>query len=87
MKVKKLLLRAYYESDGEYIFFPDNPHHNECFENVDVEITEKPIVLAGEKYVFDVVTISGQEPIECEVLDEVHRTDGTVVIDICQDWG
>lgn len=87
MKAKKLLIQAYYGLGDEYISFPDNPHHNKTFENVDVKITEKRIVIAGESFTVDVVTISGQDPIECEVIGEVHRTDGTVVIDICQDWG
>ena len=87
MKVKKVVIKAYYNLDGEYIPFDSNPLHNTSYGNVDVVIKEKEKEICGVKLIVDVIEISGQKPIECELVDEYQDSDGTLIIKICQDWG
>ena len=87
MKVKKVILKAYYGLDGEYIPFDSNPLHDTSYENVEVVISQKERVICGINFVEDVVEISGQEPIECELVGTYEDSDGTLIIRICQDWG
>ena len=37
MKYSKVLIKAYYNLNGEYISFPDNPLHGKIYENVYVK--------------------------------------------------
>lgn len=87
MKVKKVLLRGYYNLDGEYLPFADNPLHGKTFSNVDVSFSEHTRNIGGVAYVSDIVNIEGCEPIECELVGHHKTADGTLVISICQDWG
>ena len=87
MKVKKVLLQAYYDLNGEYLVFPDNPLHNQTFENVDVKISKTTNTICGIRFAVDVITISGQEPIECKLVSRRKNAEGTLVIQLCQDWG
>ena len=87
MKVKKLVIKALYDLNGEYIIFPDNPLHNTTYENVDVKIEKKEWKIGGESYMVDVITISGQDSIECELVSRHKDEDGTLTLKICQDWG
>lgn len=87
MKVKKAVIKAYYNLDGEYILFDSNPLHDTSYENVEVIIKEEEKMMCGIGFIVDIVEISGQEPIECELIG-IHRdSDSTLIIRICQDWG
>ena len=87
MKVKKLVIKALYDLNGEYIPFPQNPLHNTTYENVDVKTEKEEWKIGGESFLVDVITISGQEPIECELVSRRKDANGTLILDICQDWG
>lgn len=86
MKVKKTIIKAYYDLDGDLISFPDNPLHGKSYENVEITIKNKVHKICGIAFDVDVIEIEGQELIECELIDTVDL-DGTLVIKICQDWG
>jgi len=90
MKVKKVILRGYYNLAGEYLPFEDNPHHGKTYNNVAVSVETKfESRPDGGLSAIDYVKVEGCEPIECELVS--HHTypteDGTLVIGICQDWG
>lgn len=87
MEVKKLLIRALYGLHGEYIEFPDNPLHGKEYHNVNVDFKTSVNKIHGIEFTTDVIEIEGEEPIECEIICRVSRTDGTEIVDICQDWG
>ena len=87
MKVNKVVLKGYYNLDGEHLPFEDNPHHGETYNNVDVSFTEKLVAIGNSTLSFDVVNIEGCEPIVCELVGHHKEADGTLVISICEDWG
>ena len=87
MKYKKVILQAYYGLDDGYFEFPQNPLHGKTFYNVNVEFSETTQIIHGIEFVWDVIEIEGEEPIECELVGQIHRTDGTLIIQICEDWG
>ena len=84
---KKVILQTYYNLNGEYSTFPDNPLHNKTYTNVGVKITKDHRTTCGVGYEVDVVRIEGQRPIDCELVGQRIGADGTLVIGICQDWG
>ena len=86
MKVKKAIIKAYYDLNGDLISFPDNPLHDRSYENIEVVFKHKVREICGIPFECDIVEIEGQEPIECELIDTVDL-DGTLIIKICQDWG
>lgn len=86
MKVKSAVLRAYYDLDETYIEFPENPLHGRVYNDVDVEFDEVTRKICGIDFVFDVIKIEGEEPIECELLD-YYYSNGALIIELCQDWG
>jgi hypothetical protein len=83
---KKVILQTYYNLDGDYIIFEDNPLHRAKYENVKVVITKEYIRLTHMNIKVDVIRIDGQEPIECELVDYVEDGD-TLIVKLCQDWG
>ena len=87
MKFRKVVLQTYYDLDGEYISFPENPLHNKLYENVEVKFEKKINIIHGMRFIWDVIKIPGQEPIECEMLNHYRDPNGILVIRICQDWG
>ena len=87
MKVKKAIIKAYYNLDGEYLSFPDNPLHGQTYENVNIDIKQVTYETSGIEFVADVVEIEGQEPIECELVGCFKPYEDTLIIKICQDWG
>ena len=87
MKVKNVVIRAYYNLDGDYITFPENPLHGKEFHNVNIEFKIKTNIICGVAFDWDVIEIEGEEPIECELVDKVYLPDGTLIIKICEDWG
>ena len=85
---KKVVLRTYYNLDGDYITFPENPLHDKTFENVGVIISDKISSIAGFKVKEQIIYItnSDEEPIGCELVGYVEDGD-TLIIKLCQDWG
>ena len=86
-KVKKVVLYGYYNLNGEYLVFDDNPLHGKTFSNVNVSISRESKTVAGSAYLVDVIAIEGCETIECELVGYCFAADGTLEISICQDWG
>ena len=87
MKVNKAVIKAYYDLNGDLISFPDNPLHDTSYENVNIEFKKESHKISDIEFVFDIVEIEGQEPIECELIGKSTNPDGTLIIKICQDWG
>lgn len=87
MKIKKLLIRTYYGLHGDYIEFPDNHLNGKTYENVNVKLKRETRTIHGLDFTIDIVDIEGQEPIECELVARRKDVSGTLIIDICQDWG
>lgn len=85
---KKVILHAYYNLDGDYITFPDNPLHGKTYENVGVVISNKITSYCGFKVKEQVIYItnSNEEPIGCELVDYIEDGDN-LIIKLCQDWG
>lgn len=86
MKVKKVILKTYYCLNGEYILFDSNPLHNQSYDNVEVKFKEVTQTICDVDYIWDVIEIEGQEPIDCELIG-MMELDDKLVIKICQDWG
>ena len=86
-KFGKVQIKAYYDLDGEYILFPDNPLHGKTFENVTVTFKTKRHIIGDTSFLLNIIEIEGQEPIECELLGSRKLPDGSLLIEICQDWG
>ena len=87
MKAKKVILQTYYNLDGNYIVWEYDPLHNTEYENANVKIKRVKRTLCGITFDIDVIDIEGYEPIECELLGALNESDGTLIIQICQDWG
>jgi hypothetical protein len=87
MKVKKVVLHTYYNLDGEYIPFPDNPLHNQTYENVNVVFKKEINVIHGMRFISDIIDIQGHESIDCELINHYKDPNGTLIIRLCQDWG
>ena len=85
---KKVTLLTYYNLDGDYITFPDNPLHGKTYENVGVLISNKITSYGGFKVKEQVIYItnSNEEPIGCELVGVVEDGDD-LIIKLCQDWG
>ena len=83
---KKVILQTYYNLDGNYIVFEDNPLHRTTYENVNVVITREYIRLTHMNIAVNVIRIDGHEPIECEFVGCVEDGD-TLILKLCQDWG
>ena len=86
---KKVRFEAVYSLDDGYIPFPDNPNHGKEFENVSVEIKKEKQTWHGIQVEVDVIRIGGENPltIECELVKKTVTGDGTLVLQICEDWG
>jgi len=83
---KNVTLLTYYALDDGYISFDGNPLHNTTYKNVDVIIREETQLICDIEFNVNVIEISGQEPIECELIDYIE--DGNdLIIKLCQDWG
>lgn len=87
MKVKSVVLHGYYNLDGNYLLFDENPLHGKTFSDVDVSFSQNVRTIGDIDFVSDVVLIEGCEPIECELVGHRKLADGTLVVSICQDWG
>ena len=87
MKAKKAVIKAYYNLGEEFILFPDNPLHNKTYENVKVTFKNEIQTICGISFDIDIIEIEDQKPIECQLLGKHTNPDGTLIIEICQDWG
>ena len=87
MKIKKAIINAYYNLGEEFLLFPENPLHNTQYENVDIKFKNVIRTMCGISFEVDIVEIAGQEPIECQLLGKHKDANGTLIIQICQDWG
>lgn len=83
---KKVTLLAYYNLDGDYIAFPDNPLHGTVYENVGVVINDRVSMIHGIEFRAQIISIMDEEPIWCELVDYVEDGDD-LIIKLCQDWG
>lgn len=86
-KFDKVQIKAYYDLNGEYIIFPDNPLHGKSYENVTVEFKISKRTIGDTSFLLNIIEIEGQEPIECELIGNRKLPDGSLLIEICQDWG
>ena len=85
-KIKKVIIKAYYNLGGDYILFEDNPLHNSTYENVEVSIEETVRIIAGIEFLVNEICIEGNDPINCELVG-YQKAEDTLLIKICQDWG
>lgn len=90
----KVRLEGVYSLDDGYIPFPDNPYHGKEYENVPVTIKKETQTYLGFSVKVDVVRIgeptkNGIFPvvIDCELVSKKVTNDGTLVLQICNDWG
>lgn len=83
---KKVTLLTYYNLDGDYITFPDNPLHGTTYENVGVVISDRVSMIHGIEFRAQIISIMDEEPIWCELVDYVEDGDD-LIIKLCQDWG
>ncbi|MEE1502766.1 MAG: hypothetical protein UGF89_00790 [Acutalibacteraceae bacterium] len=90
---KKVRIEGVYAIDGGYIPFPDNPYHGKEFENVSVTIKKETQTWYGIQVEVDVIRIGDKKigtlpvVIECELVSKKVASDGTLVLQICNDWG
>lgn len=87
MKVKNVIIHTYYGLGEEYIPFPENPLHGSSYTNVEVSFKTTTQNISGIEFVWDIIEIEGEEPIECELVDYYVDGNGLLIIKICQDWG
>lgn len=88
-KYKKVKIEGLYSLDDGYIPFPDNEHHGKEFENVPVAIEKQINKICGISVEVDVIRIgeNNELEIECELVNKKILKDGTLILQICQDWG
>lgn len=79
-------IKALYCIDGDYIVFDANPLHNKVFTNVNVSLSTEILKINDISFEQDVIKISGQEPISCELV-KTNFKNNLLVLEICQDWG
>ena len=84
---RKVQIVAYYNLDGEYLLFEENPLHGKTFQNVNVSFSQDVRTICGISFAVDIVAIEGCDPIECELVGYRTSAEGTLVISVCQDWG
>lgn len=91
---KKVRLEGMYSLYDGYIPFPDNPYHGKEYENVPVTIKKETQTWCGIAVEVDVIRIgeptkNGAFPvvIDCELVSKKVTDDGTLVLQICSDWG
>ncbi len=86
---RKVRIEGMYSLDDGFIPFADNPHHGKTFKNVTVEIEKRVEHCCGFDVEEDVIRIGGENPleIECELVKKTLKRNGTLVLQICQDWG
>ena len=82
-----VIIRSWYCLDGEYISFPHSEMDGIEYSNVDITIQNHTQTYYGVEFHSQLINITGQEPIDCELVSFGETSDGKLIINICQDWG
>lgn len=82
-----VIIHSWYYLDGEYISFPHSELDGTEYSNVDVTIRNHIEIYHGIEFHSQIINITGQEPIDCELVSFGETSDGKLIINICQDWG
>ena len=80
-------IHGWYCLDGEYIRFPDNELDGTECNNVDITIHDTVYTCCGITVKCQRINITGQEPIDCELVSFAEIFDNQLIINICEDWG
>lgn len=78
-------LETYQTLDGMYALCPSNRLNGKKYQNVKVTFDSHKTDCNDAPCIMDVVTISGNNPIECEIVCSKILDDGTLLLGICQD--
>ena len=82
-----VIIHSWYCLDGEYISFPHSELDGTEYSNVDITICDRVQVYCGIAFRSQLINITGQEPIDCELVSFSETSDGQLIINICTDWG
>lgn len=82
-----VVIRSWYYIDGEYIRFPHSELDGTEYFNVDIIIRNHTQIYHGIEFHSQIINITGQEPIDCELVSFSEAPNGKLTINICQDWG
>jgi hypothetical protein len=82
-----VVIHSWYYIDGEYISFPYTEIDGTKYDNVDITIHDTLCTCCGIAVECQRINITGQEPIDCELVSFNETSDGQLIINICQDWG
>lgn len=82
-----VVIRSWYYLDGEYISFPHTELDGKEYNNVDITIKNHTQTYYGIEFHSQLINITGQEPIDCELVSFSEAPNGKLTINICQDWG
>jgi hypothetical protein len=86
MRAVDVKIETYYNLDGSYVSFPQNPLNGTMYNNANVDISTEKRTIAGMTFLVDVVQINNEPAIECELV-KTRRDNKTLVLGVCQDWG
>ncbi len=82
-----VIIHGWYCLDGEYIRFPDNELDGTEYSNVDITIHDTLYKCCGINVKCQQINITGQEPINCELVGFSEVSNDKLIINICEDWG
>ena len=82
-----VIIRCWYYIVGEYISFPHSELDGTEYSNVDVTIRNHTEIYYGIEFHSQIINITGQEPIDCELVSFSEASNGQLILNICQDWG
>ena len=82
-----VIIHSWYCLEGEYIRFTHSELDGTEYSNVDITIRNHTQIYYGIEFHSQLINITGQEPIDCELVSFGETSDGQLIINICQDWG
>ena len=82
-----VIIHGWYCLNGEYIRFPDNKLDGTEYSNVDITIHDTLYNCCGITVKCQQINITGQEPINCELVSFSEVSNDKLIINICEDWG
>lgn len=82
-----VIIHSWYCLEGEYISFPYSEMDGVEYSNVDITIHDTLRNYGSIIIKSQLINITGQEPIDCELVSFGETSDGKLIINICQDWG
>jgi hypothetical protein len=82
-----VIIHSWYCLDGGYIRFPHSELDGVEYSNVDITIQNYTQIYYGIEFRSQLINITGQEPIDCELVSFANTSDGKLILNICQDWG